>query len=99
MRTREMYFSHYGITKAESKELLKKATFPENRELVKRAAEMANPMLKNSLILSMSENLSYDKVDRRMCIWIKNDDFYGYRRKALYYFKQMLIDRKGVDDE
>lgn len=90
MRRRYTWFSYYDITTAESKELLRLAGLPENEPLVRLAVNEVGNGLEDVLYLSMTRNLSYEKTDALVWIPIKNDDFYGHRRYALYLFKLFL---------
>ena len=100
MRRRYKYFSAYGITKEESKELMRLATLPENEPLVRLSANEAREELAEFLYLSMTKNLSYEKVDQIIYVPVKGDDFYGHRRYAFYLLKLFLKCRevlRGAD--
>lgn len=91
MRRREKYFSAYGISKEESKELMRLAMLPENEPLVRLAASETKEGLEEVLYISLTKNLGFEGTDRMCYIPLYNtNDFYGHRRYALYLFKMFL---------
>lgn len=90
MRTREMKFSDYGISPERAQELLLLARQEQNRDLLRRAAESSCPGLSDSLVKSLTEGIGYWSI----CSWVyipaTKADFYGYRRKTLAVFNNLL---------
>ena len=91
MRRRYKSFSSYGITKEESKKLMRLATLPKNEPLVRLAASETKEGLGEVLYISLTKNLGFEGTDRICYIPLYNpNDFYGHRRYALYLFKIFL---------
>ncbi len=90
MRTREKKLSDYGISPARAQELLLLARQEQNRDLLRRAAENSCPGLSDSLVKSLTEGIGYWSI----CSWVyipaTKADFYGYRRKTLATFDNLL---------
>lgn len=95
MRTRETKLIHYGIDKEEVVRLRTLALQEENAALVKVAAEESNPDLSDFLFISLTTGKGYRQVDRETYIPAQEDDFYAYRRRALYIFKLLLKGREA----
>ena len=88
-----MKHSDYGLTKEDEVLLynLCTAKHKDIRRLVHTACEEANPQLAPYLEFSLKYGKSYDRVSLEYK-WIPAtiDDFYGYRRKAIYNLYQLL---------
>ena len=95
MRTRDMKLLHYGINAAEKDRLMEFAKREENAALVKVSAEESNQGLSDVLFISLTTGKGYRQVDREACIPVQEDDFYAYRRRALYIFKLLLKGREA----
>lgn len=95
MRTREKKLSDYGISPERAQELLLLARQEQNRNLLCRAAESSCPGLSDSLVKSLTEGVGYWSI----CSWVyipaTKADFYGYRRKTLAVFNNLLQDAAG----
>ena len=95
MRTREKKLSDYGISLERAQELLLLARQEQNRDLLRRAAENSCPGLSDSLLKSLTEGIGYWSI----CSWVyipaTKADFYGYRRKTLAVFNNLLQDAAG----
>lgn len=94
MKTRKMKCSDYGISRTEMtrlKKYCKNYTDDESDELLKDAARAANASIANRLYDSIRNGKSYEKLDRESYMPISKVDFYGYRRKCLYTFKNLLL--------
>lgn len=94
MRTREKKLSDYGIGRERAQELLMLARQEKNRTLLCEAAKNSCPWLSDCLVWSLTEGIGYWSI----CSWVyipaTKADFYGYRRKALAAFDD-LLKRKG----
>lgn len=90
MRTREKKLSDYGISPDRAQELLLLARQEQNRNLLRRAAESSCPGLSDSLVKSLTEGIGYWSICSWVCIPATKADFYGYRRKALAAFDNLL---------
>lgn len=87
--------SYYGITDEREEELTKIIRSGRYASMARQAAHTANKDIEEYILLSVTENLSYDelrkmwelkKIERMACC---RTDFYGYRR--LFY---SLFDRE-----
>lgn len=102
MRTREMKLSDYGLDKAQVNILLKKAKKKENRTLVENAATASNSFLSQYIVKSLvadtfkdgRSKVGYRTLFKSYFLPCTEDDFYAYRRKALYIFKILLRGRE-----
>lgn len=92
MRTRQKGLQHYGIDQERGKELLLLARQEKNRNLLIQAAKESNPELAHYLVMSLSCGMSYAKIYKREFVPLQENDFYGYRRKALAIFNRLLTD-------
>lgn len=88
-------WQHYGITKEQCRQLTEYIQSGRYASVARQAAHTANKDIAEYLLLSVTENLSYDelqkvwelkKIERMACC---RTDFYGYRR--LFY---SLFDRE-----
>ena len=95
MRTRDMKLLHYGISEAEKDRLMELAKQEENAALVKVSAEESNQGLSDVMFISLTTGKGYRQVDREAYIPAQEDDFYAYRRRALYIFKLLLKGREA----
>lgn len=96
MRTRSLKLLDYGITKEEADRLIELAGDPDNAALVKLAVEESNPSLSDALFTSLTTGCGYRGMMKKgRYIPIKEDDFYAYRRRALYIFKLLLKGREA----
>ncbi len=95
MRTRELKLLHYGISAAEKEKLMELAKQEENAAFVKVSAEESNQGLSDVLFISLTTGKGYRRVDKELYIPAKEDDFYAYRRRALYIFKLLLKGREA----
>lgn len=95
MRTRSLKLLDYGITKEEADRLIELAGDPDNAALVKLAVDESNPGLSDALFTSLTMGIGYRRMMRQgRYIPGKEDDFYAYRRRALYIFKLLLKGRE-----
>lgn len=98
MKTRQTSYTDYGFVdgniKSEKessklKEYCRKPDFDEHVNLM-HAAVSANQSLASDLYYSIVNNLSYEDISRIKYIPISKTDFYGYQRKCLYLFRDLL---------
>jgi hypothetical protein len=102
MVTRKKSYSDYGFAdRAEAKELILhcRKLDREELELLKEAAERANPGLADVLVESLVHGQSYAKLIRTERIPICEKDFYAYRRKALGVFREFIEEKRGKNIE
>lgn len=92
IRVRDTGYDDYGIEPGEDRKLKKYCTSAEFDEhlLLFNSALEANKYLANDLYYSIVKGLSYEDIDRVCYIPISKGDFYGYQRKTLYTFRDML---------
>ena len=96
MSTRSLKLLDYGITKEEADRLIELAGDPDNAALVRLSAEESNPGVADALFTSLTTGEGYRKMMKQGgYIPIKEDDFYAYRRRALYIFKLLLKGREA----
>ena len=96
MSTRSLKLLDYGIAKGEAGRLIELAGDPDNAALVKLAVEESNPGLSDALFTSLTTGCGYRGMMKKgRYIPIKEDDFYAYRRRALYIFKLLLKGREA----
>jgi len=98
MRTRELKLLHYGISETEKNRLMELAKQEENAALVKVSAEESNQGLSDVLFISLTTGKGYGGIEKKTYIPAKEDDFYAYRRRALYIFKLLLKGREAEKD-
>uniref|UniRef100_A0AAU8AYV3 Transcriptional regulator n=1 Tax=Dulem virus 35 TaxID=3145753 RepID=A0AAU8AYV3_9CAUD len=99
MKTRQTSYVDYGFVegnikkKKESnrlKEYCRKPDFNDHITLM-HAAVSANESLAGDIFYSIINNLSYEDISRIKYIPISKTDFYGYQRKCLAQFRDLLI--------
>lgn len=90
MRTRHMGYVHYGISTERSEELQKLAKLKKNRQLVQIAAEQSRPELAKYIVESLVDGISYERLYRKYWLPYTADDFYGYKRRAVFIFDMLL---------
>ena len=90
---REKSLRDYGITAEDEEKLkikVKNLSEIEREHLVYAALSSCDPLLAVSVIRSIEEGLSYDKLNKKQYIPALPDDFYGYRRKTIATFYDRL---------
>lgn len=92
MRTRDKGFKDYDFKSGEEKQLKKYCRGPDFGEcdMLKQSAILSNPLLSEELYESIVEGVSYDKMSTTKDLHISKNDFYGYQRKCLWIFKNLL---------
>ena len=90
MKTRHMGYMHYGISTERSEELQELAKLKKNRELVQIAAEQSRPEMAKYIVESLVEGIGYDRLYRKYWLPYTADDFYGYKRRAIFIFDMLL---------
>ena len=90
MKTRHMGYMHYGISDERACELRKLVKLKENRELVQIAAEQSRPEMAKYIVESLVEGIGYDRLYRKYWLPYTADDFYGYKRRAIFIFDMLL---------
>lgn len=93
-------WEHYGISKDRCRRLTEYIQSGRYAPVAHQAAHMANKGIAEYLLLSVTENLSYDelqkmwelkKIERMACC---RTDFYGYRR-LFYHLFDLEVRRIG----
>lgn len=95
MLTRQLNLLHYGISTEEKDKLMELAKLKENAPLVRVSVEESNQGLSDVLFQSLTTGKGYYRLDKEDYIYAKKDDFYAYRRRALYIFKLLLKGREA----
>lgn len=93
MRTREMSYSDYGITK-EEKEYIKafcRNAGEEEKQIIKEALAEIHPYIAPYIYKSLVENLSYDNICKKNYLYMCMVDFYAYRRQGMAAIKRWMI--------
>ena len=90
MKTRHMGYMHYGISTERSEELQELTKLKKNRELVQIAAEQSRPELAKYIVESLVEGIGYERLYRKYWLPYTADDFYGYKRRAVFIFDMLL---------
>lgn len=90
MKTRHMGYMHYGISTERSEELQELAKLKKNRELVQIAAEQSRPELAKYIVESLVDGIGYERLYRKYWLPYTADDFYGYKRRAVFIFDMLL---------
>lgn len=93
MRTRNMKLLNYGIDKEEEKRLRTMAKEEENAALVRVAAEESNQGIADVLFASLTSGKGFRSLPEELWM-VGENDFYAYRRRALYIFKILLRGRE-----
>lgn len=92
MKTRFTGYDDYGFLPGEEKaikEACRKINV-EPRVLISMAAFRANPGIAEDITFSIINGVSYEKICIIRNVPISKVDFYAYRRKCLYYVKEIL---------
>lgn len=90
MRTRNKGYSEYEFASGEEREIkamCRKRDFKTVTTLL-LAAYKAYPEIAFALAFSLHYGVSYEKTCNAYDISIPKVDFYGHRRKTLFYFKK-----------
>lgn len=93
MRTRYMTLSDHGVYPEDEKGLLERcrnATKEERHELFHACIAAVPPGVEYYIYESLTTGKSYDVISKTDYIPMKSDDFYAYRRKAMYGFYEFL---------
>lgn len=90
MILRKLKLKDYGITAEQNKWAVEQARLKENEKLVRLAAKQSHPGIADDIAKALIEGVSYDKLNKKDGVNIKRDDFYAYRRKAIYIFWTLL---------
>lgn len=93
MRTREMSYSDYGITKDEVRyiKIFCQNADDEQQNLIKYALAELQPYIAPYVYYSLVDNLSYEDICAKNYLYIGKGDFYGYRRQGMAAIKRWMI--------
>lgn len=93
MRMRRTYYRHYGIDKEEEKKIKAYCLNldEEDKNILWQAAMRANGFMAKKIYRSLTERLSYEDLDKEEYMVVGKEDFYGYQRACVNYFKNLLI--------
>ncbi len=98
MKTRKKGFKHYLCWDGDGEEIKKYCRSKEfdKHDLLMQCAVAAYPELSEQIYLSIiDKNQTYDRQNKNKYIPLSRGDFYGYQRKCLWIFMDML--RMGVN--
>lgn len=93
MRTRNKSYSDYGFEKNEEKKLkeyCRQSDFNDHKLLLDTAISV-NPFIASDIYYSLVRGISYDDLLKVRYIPLPKSDFYGYQRKCLSMFRNMLL--------
>ena len=93
MRTREKGYEKYGFEPGEEKRLkeyCKNEGFSDH-DILLQSAISSNPQIAVDLFYSLINGISYDRLMTLKYIPIPKTDFYGYQRKCLSMFRNLLL--------
>lgn len=93
MKTREKGYKEYGFEKGEEKllkEFCKKEGFSEH-DILLQASISSNPAIASDLFYSLINGISYDNLSKIKYIPLPKSDFYGYQRRCLSIFRNLLL--------
>lgn len=93
MRTRRTYYRHYGLDDEEVSKIKKRCLNmdEEEREMLWNAAVHSNTYIAQELFTSLEKGMSYWEMADKDYIPYNYEDFYGYQRKCLVMFRNLLI--------
>lgn len=97
MSIRKMKLKDYGITPGRAAELKEMVKDKQYYSLVIEACNRANEFLASHLVKSFTESVGYRQIfkNSNSCeLPCTENDFYGYKRKALHEFDLLM---KSVD--
>lgn len=100
MKTRETSYEDYQISPQEKDVLLKKCRYGDKKTELQLflAAQESCEEIAAELFLSLRRNVSFERLEMAgATISYNKGDFYGYRRKALFLFKERL--ERVADDK
>lgn len=90
MRTREMTYADYGMTEEDRekvKEFCKNARAAEKAFILSICLEVKEDIA-TDLYYSLIKNLSFERIEKANLLYMKRDDFYGYKKKVIYQILQ-----------
>ena len=91
MRTREKSYADYGITPAESNEILDFCKTEGAQDTIKAALIVVPSRYTAELLFeSLTEGKSYDQLNENEDLIVSKVDFYGYRRKVMAKIKETM---------
>lgn len=94
MRTREAGYKDYKIKHSELHILMERCKEEKNIMFLKEAVHESNDMIEEELFLSLHDGISYEDLEIKYNLkdtpFVAKNDFYAYRRKALFIFKEKL---------
>lgn len=99
MRTRCASYNDYGITDGECKDLLELCRNADSKKelLLLQATQESNDIFASILFYSLRNDVSFQRMEMAMGKQpIEPIDFYAYRRKALYLFKEKLMENEKI---
>lgn len=93
MRTRRKYYKDYGLTNEDVLDIKKRVLTmdEEDRNVLWNAAVYTNPCIAKELFASLEKNMTYRELADKDYIPYNYEDFYGYQRKCLVMFRNLLI--------
>ena len=93
MRTRNKSYSDYGITEEEKKYIFDfcRSADDKQKAIIKEALSELNPYISRYIYRSLVYNQSYDDICKEEYIFMRKEDFYGYRRKGMEAIKRYML--------
>lgn len=94
-------WQYYGISKERYRQLTEYIQSGRYAAIVSQAAHRANEMIAEHVLLSITQNLSYEGLEK---LWARGEiermpycrtDFYGIRRYTIYLFDMELRRKDG----
>lgn len=93
MRTRRTYYEHYGIDKDEVKKLKDYCCNlnETDSKILQQVSAIPNDFFTERIYRSLTERLSFEDLDKEEYMPVGKEDFYGYQRLCLAWFRKILF--------
>lgn len=93
MKTRNMSYKDYGISENEIPYIIDfcRNANEEQKKIIKDALAILQPYIAPYVYYSLVDNMSYDDLYAKHCLYISKVDFYAYRRKGMAEIKDAII--------
>ena len=98
MRTRNANHNDYGMNTSEYRMLTSMCKRKDDYTVktLRAAVQECNEVIADELFTNLHEGVSFERLDgmKGLCYYSKQD-FYGYRRKALFLFKEKIMEKEN----